>query len=274
MKGDLISCNGKIIKPEEVALSTDYIMSVNFVYQKIHALAHKPLYSHAHAELLETSFSILYGLNTGLSAGMIEEEVEALLTANRYPAGSVQITIYIIPDENGTGKPTRIISCEKQLLYKGYTLWHTAEKAVVLPYECPFRHFKTAASLSAHTYAASYARGKGANCIISENPDGTLYSAGETPLFAVIGKTIITPGIGDGACDSIERRLGMIAAGNAGFNLEENPIHHTALNEYQELFTVTTGGVTSIGECDGNIYSHSTAGKVAAEMDRLRVKKL
>jgi branched-subunit amino acid aminotransferase/4-amino-4-deoxychorismate lyase len=245
-------------------------LSANFVYQKIHALARKPLHAGAHAELLETSYKTLYGSLPGLTARMLEEDAQALLAANRYPEGSVQLMVYLFPDEGGAKDPLRIISCEKQLLYKGYTLWHAREKAVALPYEYPFPHFQTAVSLAAHSYAANYARRKGAGCVISENSHGVMYSAGETPLFAARGNEIVTPGIGDGACDSVERRLGIAAAEKAGYLLEEIPVTRAELSGYQELFTVATGGVTAIGECSGNIYSHSAAARIAEMMSRLR----
>ncbi len=265
MKGDLVICDGKPVRPGEIGLSPDYMSAANFVYQKMHVSAHKPLHAAVHAELLGTAYSTLYGGRCGITAALLEKEVALLSEVNRYPAGSGQVAVYVFPAEHG-GEPVRILSCEKLLLYKGYTLWHKAENAIVLPYEYPFPHFKTAVSLAANTYAAAYAARKNAGCAIAETREGVLYGVGENPLFAVAENTVFTTPVGDGACDSVERRLGIAAAEMSGFEVTEIPVAHAQLGEFRELFAVTTAGTTSIRECEGHIYSHSTAGKIAEQM--------
>ena len=266
MKGDLICCNGNLVSYDDEILQFDRMMASNFIYQKIHTAEHRPMHPSSHTYLLNTTFKTLYGTNCGISAEQFTKECALLLEANHYPKTSNQVIIYIFPQEDKTSKPVRIISCEKQLLYKGYELWHKGVKAMILPYDYLFPHFKTSVSLSAHTYAATYANSKGAAIPIAENHRGIMYGAGEDPLFAVIGNNVYTPALGDGACDSVERRLGIMAAQKAEMNIIEAPISQKQLHEYHELFTVTPAGITSIRECAGNIYSHSSAKRIVNAM--------
>lgn len=269
MKGDLICCDGRLIEPGCGIMPFDSMAASDFLYQKIHTIGHKPLHAQAHIELLDAAFKTMYGTGSGLSALLLEEEAARLLGENRYPMGSNQIVLYLFPAPDGKSAPVRVLSCEKQLLYKGYELWHTAEKALILPYDYQFPHFKTAVSLAAHTYATAYAARKGAGLAIAENHVGGMYSVGENPLFAVAGDTLFTPAIGEGACDSVERRLGITAAESAEMRVVESPIRREHLPGYHELFTVNPGGVVSIRECCGNIYSHSAAKRVAEAMKPL-----
>ena len=272
MKGDLISINGELIRQEEIPVPFDRLTSSNFIYQRMHVLGRRILHAAAHAKLANTSYRSLYGTESSITEDSLKKETAALLTANRYIHGSVSVILYLLPDDNG--KPLRILSCEKQLLYKGYALWHKGEKAVILPYEYPFSHFKTAMSLTASTYAAQYAQTKGAGIAIAENHSGVLYGAGDEPLFAVIGNDVMTTPIGQGACDSVERRLALAACEKAEKHVVEAPLSRELLDEYQELFIATTGGITSIKECCGNIYPNSTANKVAETMEYFIYKDL
>lgn len=268
MIGDLISINGKICPAGDTGISPDDILAGNFIYQKIHVTEHCPLHPATHIELLDTAYTSLYGRRTGLTVKTLNEETETLLAANRYPKGSMQMAVYVLPDGK-TGSAMRILSCDKQLLYRGYELWHTAEKAIILPYEYPFAPFKTAVSLAANTYATDYARRKGAGVAIAENNSGIIYGAGENPLFAVVENTVFTTPLGDGACDSVERRIGITACEAEGIQVEETPLTKNMLAECQEIFVVTPGGVTSIRECNKNIYPNSTAGRIAGRMQKL-----
>lgn len=272
MKSDLLSINGKLCRRGEEPLPFDEMMAADFVYQRLHTLGHKVLHAQAHAELADAAYLSLYGTHSGVTAGLLREEAAMALEANRYPHGSVTVMLYLLPGYDG--KPIRIISCEKQLLYKGYALWHAAVKAIVAPYEYPFPHFKTGLSLAAGAYAARYASRKGATIAIAENNSGTLTGIGDEPLFAVMGNRAMTTPVGQGACDSVERRLALAACEKAGMEITETPLSKEMLTEYQELFTVTPGGVVSIRECGGNIYPNSTANRVASAMEAFSAKDI
>lgn len=272
MKGDLISVNGKLCRPGDVGISPDSLLSVNFVYQRMHAIGHRILHASTHAGLACTAYATLYGTTCRLSADTLRHEAATLLEANRYHQGSVAVMLYLFPGDDD--RPLRIISCERQLLYKGYALWHNAEKAVILPYECPFAHFSTAVSLAAGTFASQYARRKGAGVAIAENTAGILYGSGGGPLFAVIGNDVITTPVGQGACDCVERRLVASVCETAGKRLVEAGLTRGVLAEYQELFVATTSGITCIHECGGNIYPNSTANRIASLLRKFTMQDL
>lgn len=272
MKGDLLSVNGRLCTLGEAGESPDRMLSANFVWQRIHTLEQRPLHLCSHMDLIETAYVSLYGTTTGLSAATLRAEIATLLQANRYQKGSVAVMLYILPGEDA--QPIRILSCEKQLLYKGYSLWHRAEKAMILPYEYPFAHFSTALSLAADTYASNYVRRKSAGIGLAENSAGYLYSAGGGPLFAVMGNRVLTTPVSHGACDSVERRLVIESCTRAKLEVVELPLTRKLLGEYQELFTANVGGIVSIGECLGNIYPYSTASRVATGMNRFAIQDI
>lgn len=253
MKGDRVSING-VVGPWGECFAPDALLAANFVYQKIHTLAHHPLQAQWITEIAETSYRALYGRGTGISAELLTAESGKLLKANNYPQASTLVTLYLIPD----GPPVRLLSCEKQLVYKGYAL-STGLRCTVVPYECPLPQHKTAASLAAHTYAADYARRRGFDAPIAANGADVMVSLGENPLFALIGDRALTPSIEDGATDSVERRLGIMACEDAGLTVCEHPLSGADIRGFDELFAITPQGIASIREIDGRLLPHSMA---------------
>ena len=266
MKGDLVCLDGNITEFGKAIADPDALLSANFIYQKIHVLGRTPLQAAWHAEIAGMSYNALYGQQAGISHEMLEQEVRALLDANRYPQASTLVTLYLIPSENGT--PTRLLSCEKQLLYKGYAMWHTGLKCDVIPYEYPFAQHKTAISLAAHTYAADYARRNGFDAAIAENNAGIVTGLGENPLFASMRNTVVTTPIDDGAADSVERRLCIAVCENCGFDVAEHPIEAARLHDFEELFTITPQGITSVQTAGGRLLPHSLAKNIASHMKK------
>lgn len=254
MKGDRVSINGTVASFGDSAFTPDTLLAANFIYQKIHTLAHRPLQAQWAAEILETSYMALYGRAAGVSAELLATETGALLRANNYPQASTLVALYIIPD----GRPVRMLSCEKQLVYKGYAVT-TGLKCAVVPYEWPFPQHRTAVSLAAHTYAADYVRRKGFDAAISENAAGVMVSLGENPLFAVAGNKALTLSIEDGAADSVERRLGIMACEDAGLTVCEHPLATADVAGFDELFGVTPQGIASIQQVGGRLLPHSLA---------------
>lgn len=274
MKGDLVCLDGRITEFGKAVPDPDALLSANFIYQKIHVLGRTTLHAAWHAEIAEVSYGALYGreaagspeaLRPGaVSAEVLEQEVRALLDANRYPQASTLVTLYLIPSESG--EPQRLLSCERQLLYKGYAMWHTGLRCAVVPYEYPFAPHKTAVSLAAHTYAAGYARRKGFDAAVAENGAGVLTGLGESPLFAGVRNTVVTTPIDDGAADSVERRFGIAVCEDMGLAVAEHPLESAHLGEFEELFAVTPQGIVSVREIGGRLLPHSLAKTIAERM--------
>lgn len=268
MKGDLISINGEITTAGKAEFDPVAVLGANFIYQRIHTLAHVPLQCVAHTEIAEMSYKALYGTPTGISAGVLEKEIKDILTANRYSIASNQVILYLFPPA-ADAPPTRVLCCEKPLLYKGYAMQHTGLTAVVTPYEYPFAPHKTAISLAAHTYAENYARRMGADAAIAENYAGTLTGLGENPLFAVVRNTVLTTSIDDGAAESVERRLAITAGREASLEVVETPLKSEFINDYDELFTVTPQGIVSVRSCGDLVLPHSMAKNLAGWMKKM-----
>lgn len=264
MINDLICYNGKMSKWSDIEFHPDYLLSTNYVYQKIHAFEHIPLHCELHIEIANNSYTELYGQQLGLTPEVLTKEVKQLLSHNRYPLGSALVMLYIFPPQRGTQQPTRILSCERQLLYKRYVLWHSPMKGIVLEYEPAFLAHKCASSLNAHSYAESYARLNSADVVITENRDGIITSVGEHPFFAVREKRVYTSPIADGAVDSVERRIGISACGKWGNGITQVPIYSKTISQFEEMFFITPQGIVSIGELDGRLYPNSAADAIAS----------
>ena len=271
MSRDKVSLNGKFVPFEEAGFAPEYLLGVNFVYQKLHALSYETLQANAHVEIAEVSYNALYGQPAGISRTDLESDVRSLLLANRYPAASNQLILYLVPPEKGAGVPSRLLVCEKQLLYKGYTIWHSGLKALTVPYDYPFPEHKTAASLAAHNCALEYALRKGSQAAICENRDGIAVGVGENPLFALTGEKVFTTPIECGAAESVERRMGIAACQRAGLAVFDEPVECGSLASFDELFTVTPQGVISIAECGGKLFPHSMAKKIADHMTAIKL---
>ena len=257
MKGDRISINGKIVPFGDSGLTPEELLSSNFIYQKIHTLGYRTLQSEWAAEIADMSCKALYDCPAGFTRESLAKEVEALLAANRYPPASTLVTLYLIPGY-GDGPPARLLSCEKQLVYKGYAV-ATGISCVAVPYEYPFWPHKTAISLAAHTYAAGYARRQGFDGAIAENAAGVMTGFGENPLYAVAGHKVLTPSIDCGAADSVERRLGIMACEDAGLTVCEHSVSSTEAAGFDEIFSVTPQGITSIQQLGDRLFPHSFA---------------
>lgn len=268
MKGDLVCIDGRPVRWGDPAFDAERLPGGDFIYQKIHTIAHKPLQWEMHMEILETSWQTLYRGQTGITREILHREIAALLDANRYPQGGNLVTLCLFPPSDGEGDPLRLLFCEKQLLYKGYTLWHDALRAILTPYEYPFAQHKTAVSLAAHNYAEGYARRRGADAAIAENYRGIVTGVGENPLFAVRGGEAHTTPIEDGVAESVERRLGLAACESAGLVMLQQPVESAQLREFDELFTVTPQGLVSIGRYAGRLFPNSAAKHIAACMER------
>lgn len=265
MKNDLISIDGRLVAPHDSGFSPDALMSCNFIYHNVNTLAHRTLHAQWAAEILEMSYRALYGRSSDVTGEIIDNEAGALLRANGYPPASTLVSIYLIPSENGV--PVRMMTCRKQLIYKGYAVTVGLECAVV-PYDYPFPQHKTAVSLTAHTYAANYAERMGFGGVIAENAAGVMIGVGENPLFVAAGNKILTPAMDDGAADSIERRLGITLCEDSGFGVYEHPVSVRDLLDFDEIFTLTPQGIASIRQAGDRLFPHSLAKNLLPQLQK------
>lgn len=273
MGTDIIYINGKFIKYNEAVTRFGLVPGYDFVYQRIHTFAHTPLHAETHIGILDISCERLYGTTSGLTADILTQAVGQLLKLNNYQEGSNVITVYIAAPESADTPPAKIIICEKQLLYRGYVLWHKTFKAIVTPYEYPFPEHKTAVSYTAHIFPKGYAERSEADIAIMSSHSGVITGAGENPIFGVRGNSVLTtPLHGFGVAESVERRLGIAAAEAAELLVYEETLTTDNLKSYDELFIVDQQGIISIGECEGKLYPNSMAKHIAAKMNDIRLE--
>jgi hypothetical protein len=254
MKGERVIIDGRV--GEFGALAPDELLAANFVYQKIAVFGRRAMGVRWAAEVLEAAWAAMATPEYGTPQDTLSREITALLDANGYPAGGgVLVAVYVFPDADG--RPVRLISCEKQLVWREMS-HSTGVRALVVPCEVPFAGCRTAASLAAQTCAGLYARRRGYDAAICENAAGVLTTMGDAPLFAAeANRVFVAP-----SADSVERRMGIAACRAAGLELYEEGFTAAALPHFDEVFALTPQGITSISELDGRSLTHSLAAKV------------
>ena len=279
MRGDSLSFNGELINSSETLSDIDKLLGGNFIYARIHVMDYNCLYLEESIEICEWSYRMMYGVGFGLDVASIRSEIKSLLIDNNYPMGSATVVLYIFPDSvdpctRDTVERFHILSCREQLLYSGYTNWHSGVVADVLPYDIPFSYHQTSASLTAHRYAEDYARRRGAYIALRESSANIVVSASEYPLFGVVGREIRIASLNCGASDSIERVLTLSAASRLGLTIVEYPHTRIDLKRYDELFYVNSQGIVSIVECEGIVYPNIIGRKIGSELERLSLSPI
>jgi hypothetical protein len=158
------------------------------------------------------------------------------------------------------------IEFERRLLDAGYALSALRPKAASYEYAIPFGAFPTNFQIEAQALFDTLALGgHGATRSVRREGD-RLLSCGDAPLFAIKGHVLITPPLTEGAIESVERSLVIGAAASARLGVREEPILHSELKNYDELFFADAAGITSLAECDGAKFMSLTAPRLAAAM--------
>lgn len=268
MTGDLVCVDGAMVRFGD-RFPPDTLLAANFVYQKVAVFGRRTAAAEWAAEIAGGSYKVLYGHAAGITGGIIEREAAALLDANGYPAecGAI-VAIYLIP--NDADVPVRLLSCERQLVWRDYSV-STGGRAAVVPCDAPFVGHRTAASLAAQTCATAYARRLGFSSALCENGSGALVTLGDSPVFAAASGRIFTAPP-DPAADSVERRIGIEVCESAGLYVSESAVTATDLPDIEELFALTPQGIESIREVGGNAraLSHSLANNLLAHLKNRR----
>ena len=94
---DSIYYNGELIPTEMWTIGPNRLLSENYVYQHLHTFAYKPLHLETHIEIFKKATCAVFGEEVTPDAKELSEAIEMLLKADRYPAGSNQVTAYIFP---------------------------------------------------------------------------------------------------------------------------------------------------------------------------------
>lgn len=229
-----------------------------YLYQTVHLLDGRPRLLEAHLGLLADWAGRLFGLAWRPDAGEIGRRMARLTAEERYPADlSCFVRITLFADGRTVLDPAG------GSLYRGYALRSLQPEAVTLSYDIPICDAPTSAREAAAELARRRAAAAGARIAVRCDRDGRLCTADDAPLFAVCGKTLLTPP----APPSVERGIAVRAIGKAGFELREAPLPQTLLPTFDELFYVDHRGVTALSRCDGQPYMSLYAERIAAALE-------
>lgn len=239
---------------------------LHFVYQRIHTLGGRALHLDEHLRIAARAFEHIYGSRPELDPETVAAGIADFLKMLRSPArNSATVMLYLVPREEGGGcNVTR--EYERGLLDAGYTLSPLRPRAVSYEYSVPFAAWPTAFQLSARALFDTLAlRQHGATRSVRREGEA-LISCGDAALFAIRGRTLFTPPLTEGAMDGVERGLVLAAAPKVRLTVREEPILHSELKIFDELFFADAAGITSLAECDGAKFMSLVAGRLAAAM--------
>ncbi|MDR2894192.1 MAG: aminotransferase class IV [Alistipes sp.] len=248
--------------------------SSHFVYQRVHTLGGKALHLGTHLEIAARAFEHIYGVRPAFDERSVARRITGFLHTLRTPSRT-SCTVMIYLDGSGRSEifspshPAELeIVYERQLLDAGYALSPLRPKAVSYEYSIPFGAYPTGFQLSSRTLFDTLAfRHHGATRSVRRRGD-SLVSCGDATIFALRGKTLLTPSTGEGAMETVERGLVMEAAPRARLTVVEEPIRHSELKSFDELFFADAAGITSLSECDGAKFMSLVAPRLAAALSR------
>ncbi len=260
---DVICHNGKFV--DASSLGAGELFSADYVYQTVFVSDYRPRQLAAHLELLRAAALRLYDRAPGLDEKELPELIHGLLLRNHYPAGYCEVDIRFRVS-NGTAHT--FLTAGAIAIYDGRELTGARPRAIVTGYDIPFEGIRTGFSRSAAEYAAGYARRHGADIAIRSRRNGEIAGVGEWPLFGVRNREIVTPPLGSGAYDSVERRLVMEAAGRRHITVREETISHHDLTSFSEIFYCTPQGITAIDSCGTVKYLRGMVVLLAEELGR------
>jgi hypothetical protein len=238
----------------------------HFVYQRIHVFGGKALHLDDHLRFAARAFEHIYGYPPALDPRDISARVAGSMRTHRPEArtGST-VLLQIIPRENDGHRIA--ISYERPLLDAGYAHSALRPRAVSFDYGLPFGGFPTGFHLAARELFDTLAlRQYGAGRSVRRRGD-VLLTCGDAPLFAIRGRVLFTTPLTEGAMDGVEREMVIDAAPRMRLTVREEPILHTGLKSYDELFLADAAGITSLAECDGARFMSLIAPRLAGVME-------
>jgi hypothetical protein len=235
----------------------------HYVYQRLHAAEGAALHLADHLKIASRAFEHIYGEAPELDEGEIEARIAEILRPGRSAARTGSTVLLRLVWEDGCRWS---VAFERVLLDAGYTLSPLRPKAVSYEYSIPFSGFPTGFQLSARDLFDTLAlRQHGATRSVRRHGE-RLISCGDAPLFGIRGHILFTAPFSAGAMDGVEREMVISAAGRSRLIVREEPILHSELKSFDELFFADSGGLTSLAECDGAKFMSLVAPRVASAL--------
>lgn len=271
MATDRIYYGGVIGSLDECGIEVPRLLESFHVYQEIRTRAYQPLHLNAHLEILQKDFRQIYNSDIELNASDISEQIIRLLKANRYPphANTVRIRAFHPPFQSNPSSFSYLMEVASQLVYPHYTLGSFRPELSILPCSLPFPGVHTSVSLQMGRWSHDTAACMGSNVSVLENEKGILTHIEDEPLFAQVGRELLTTPRSDGANDSVMRRLIMLGCKKTGLSVREYPLCRALLDEADELFAGSPQGLYSISKYNNRRYFNVTANKLLEQMQRI-----
>lgn len=237
----------------------------HFVYQRIHALQGKVLHLADHLTIGVRAYEQIYGIRPGVDEKTLAAHIAEALRMRHSPVRT-GTTMMLYFYEAGDGNHTLSVEYERQLLDAGYALSALRPKAATCEYSIPFGGFPTNFQIEAQAlFDTLVFRQHGATRSVRREGD-RLLSCGDAALFAIRGRVLFTAPLMDGAVDSVERRLVFDAAAKSRLSVREEPVLHSELKNFDELFFADAAGITSLAECDGAKFMSIVTARLAGEL--------
>jgi hypothetical protein len=223
----------------------------HYIYQHIHTLAGKPLHLGTHLDLAARAFQHIYGgEKPPLYENVVTTQIAEILRSNHAPThGSAVVTLRLAPSDFAAFITE--IEYERTLLDTGYAVSSLRPTAASYEYSIPFGGFPTGFQLSAAALFDTLALSHHEATRSVRREGDKLISCGGSSLFGIRGKTLFTASPGEGAVESVERRLVIAAAAKARLDFLEEAVPQSELKSFDELFYADAAGITSLSECDG-----------------------
>ena len=259
---DAISFNGEIIFPTDIGLTLRQLMTGTYVYCDLNVCNRQPLDFYTHLRNAEQTYTLMYGKTIQLTESLLAQHIDELLHFNRYPSsGSIHVELYILP--NGS----TLIICGDILIDEGYALRGIRPRALLTQYELPFEGHATSFSKSAQTMNDKFAKNEGYHCVLRANHDGVLCGIADATIFAVQKGAIFYSHTIDTGLENIAINRVSHAASKTGLIVKCQPININQLNYFDEFFWFDYRGITSISECNDNLYMCVIAERIINNMD-------
>lgn len=238
----------------------------HFVYQRVHTLSGRAFHLGEHLTIAARAFEQIYGVYTALDEREITARITDTLRSVRVSerTGATVVLRFALSESAGCD-----VACEfeRVLLDAGYAHSPLRPKAVTYDYSIPFpalpTNFQTEAK---ELFDALALRAHGATRSVRREGE-RLISCGDATLFTIRDRVLFTPPLTEGVMDSVERNLVIEAAVGSRMDVREEPILHSQLKDFDELFLADAAGITSLSECDGAKFMSLAAPRLVAAME-------
>ncbi|MCD8103065.1 MAG: aminotransferase class IV [Alistipes sp.] len=273
MPDEYISINGRIYESGSCGNRLTGLLGTNYTYRNIHTLAGRALHIDAHLALLAHSYATLYGYDPAIDKAALGKNIGEVLYRNSASLGSNLIRLVAAPGKE-QDRADIFIFYLGPMMYQGYSLWHKPQRTLPLTYEVPFPVFRTAANLTSHNYALTYARRLGYDAAITVNYAGEAVSLGEDPLFCVRGREVFVADAESRVAQSVERLLGIEACRSAGLEVHETAVAADCLTGMDELFAFSPQGLVPVGAVGEHLLPSAIVNILGDRLSGIQNKEL